>query len=309
MRRNTQFLVLSHESPDGDALGAQLGLTLSLNSIGKRAIPYLAEPFPWMYDFLPGKDLFIIDKLLPIKDQILFVLDCGDIARTGIRLIPGSSSSFIINIDHHLSNTHFGDINVVDTHVSSTSELVYQLIEKLNLPVTVDIAENIYTGILTDTGSFRYSNTTPSALHSAGKLISLGVKPEKISSSVYNRKSKSYYRLLKFALNKMEFYNNERIVVLMVTRTMLNKAQASLEDTEEFTSFPQSIIGVEVSIFMKELEEKFFKVSLRSRGKVNVARVAEQFGGGGHHNAAGMKMRGTMNYIKERLIEVIADLL
>jgi len=205
-----------------------LALALALNSIGKKAVPYLTEPLPRNYNFLPGNDLFRCEKSIQIEDQILFVLDCGDITRTGIKFIPNQSPPFIINIDHHLSNTDFGAINLVDTTVSSTSELIFQLIERLTIPVTAQIAENIYTGILTDTGSFQYSNTTSETLYIAGKLISVGVKPERISLLVFNCKSKSYYRLLEMALNKMEFFCNDRIAFFIVTQEMLSHAGASL---------------------------------------------------------------------------------
>ena len=273
----------------------------------KNVVPWIAEPIPKLYDFLPEKNLFKIGKEVPVIDKIVFILDCGDIKRSAVKFAYEQEPIAIVNIDHHLDNSRFGTFNLVDEKASSTSELIYQLIFELKTTISPAMAVNLYTGIVTDTGSFQYSNTTPKCLRIASQLVSEGADPQNIALAVYNQKNKSYIKLLEQALNKMEFFYKDKIAVLIVTQEMLKIAKGSFEDVEDFLLFPRSIIGVEAVIFIKEISDKSYKISLRSKGRVNVANIAAQFDGGGHHNAAGLKFEGDLDQIKQKIIKMLEE--
>ena len=304
IRENPSFMIVSHENPDGDSLGAQLAMALGLKSLGKKAVVRCKDQVPKIYDFLPGQDCLIISKEVKTdKGEILLVLDCGNLERTGLVFFP-KTPNLIINIDHHISNNYFGHSNWVNSEASATSEMVFLLLKYLDVKLNSSIATNLYTGILTDTGSFQYSNTTAQCLNIASQLVKSNVDPHYISSAVYDRKSLPGIRLMGQVLNDMEIYHDQSTAILTVTRETLKNYQATYEDTEELASIPLKISRIKISILIKELNEEEYKISFRSKGKTDVGQIAEKLGGGGHPNAAGAKMYGKLSQVKGEILKL-----
>ncbi|MGA1845346.1 MAG: DHH family phosphoesterase [bacterium] len=302
-------VIVSHENPDGDSLGAQIGLALGLKKLGIKNQIRCKDPVPSIYDFLPGTELLIPSRSVRIgQGDILVVLDCGNLERTGISFIP-HPPPMVINIDHHVSNTGFGHINWVDRGASATSEMVFHLLQCLAVAIDPFIATNLYTGILTDTGSFEYSNTTAQCLDIASQLVRAKADPHAISSAVYDRKSLPAIRLMGHVLSDMEIHHDQSVALLTVTRQLLEDLNATYEDTEELVVIPQQIESIRISILIKELDDEEFKVSLRSKGRLDVSQIAERLGGGGHPNAAGIKMKGSLHYVRKEILTITRALL
>jgi phosphoesterase RecJ-like protein len=303
------FLITSHVRLDGDALGSELALYHMLTSMGKEALIYNQDESPGNYRFLPGNDT-IVHKLPALERyEVVFVLDCSEMERLGEEALKIASMKRIINIDHHVSNGNFGTISLIDPLSSSTAELLYKLVHMMNVEITKDMATNLYAAILTDTGGFRYRNTTKETLVAAGHLIERGADPQWISENIYESNPPSKVRLLTKVLGTLAFELDRRVSYMIVTRKSLEDAGALQEHTEGFVDIPRSIQGVEVSILFNELSENRFKLSLRSKGRVNVESVARMFGGGGHINAAACSMDGDIDTVKYRILSALKGLL
>jgi phosphoesterase RecJ-like protein len=303
--RHRVFLITSHERVDGDALGSELALWGILRSLGKEAVVYNQDPTPGNYLFLPGSDR-IVHELPPLDPfEVAFILDCGELERVGEESARIGTIPNIVNIDHHVSNGGFSDLRLIDPQASSTGELIFRLVRDMGLAVTGEMATCLYTAILTDTGGFRYGNTRPGALLTAADLVVGGADPQWISENVYEADPPAKIHLLAAVLPTLRLEEGGRIGSLTVTQKALADAGALPEHTEGFVDLPRSIRGVEISILYAELPDGRFKLSLRSKGKVNVERVARALGGGGHVNAAGCRMEGEWPDIHRRVIEAI----
>jgi bifunctional oligoribonuclease and PAP phosphatase NrnA len=308
INRHRSFLITSHVRLDGDALGSELALYEMLSNMGKEVVLYNQDETPGNYRFLPGSSK-IIHKLPSLeKCDVVFVLDCSEFDRIGDEASRIVTMQHIINIDHHVSNRNFGSIVLVDHSASSTAELLYGLILKMDVNITKDMATNLYAAILTDTGGFCYGNTKKEALIAAGNLVGSGADPQWISENVYESNPLSKIRLLTKVLETLAFDWEKKVGYMVVYRRDINDAGALLEHTEGFVDIPRSIDGVEVSILFTELSEYQFKLSLRSKGKVNVERIARAFGGGGHINAAACLIDGDFKAILQRVLVAVADL-
>ncbi len=309
IKQGDSFIIVSHDHPDGDSLGSQFALALGLQSLGKKVEIHSQKQVPKIYDFLPGRDLTIVSKEVRVNNEkILIILDSGELERANLLFIP-DLPSFIINIDHHVSNTNFGQLNWVDTSASATSEIIFQLLMLLDIKLTPSIATNLYTGILTDTGSFQYSNTSAGCLKIASQLVSAGVNPHAISLAVYDRKTIPALRLMGIVLSDMEIYKDQKFALLTVTRKMLELLNATYEDTEDIVSLPQKIENIEVSVLIKEIKENEYKISFRTKGLLNASLMAERLNGGGHPNAAGATMKGNLPQIKEKILLIVENAL
>lgn len=307
IRASRRFLITSHVRLDGDAIGSELALYLVLRDMGKEAAVYNRDATPQMYRFLPAADS-IVNSLDAGKEyDAVLILDCSEIDRVGEEAPRVGSIRNIINVDHHISNGSFGDLSLLDPAASSTGEIVYRLIRELGVNITKDVAINLYTAILTDTGAFRYSNTGRKTFRIAGDLVAKGADPWWISQSIYENNPAQKMNLLAKALDTMAFFWDRKMAVIHVTRKMLEEAEALWEYTEGFVEFPRSIEGVEVAAFISEIGDRFFKVSLRSRGSVDVERIAAAFGGGGHHSAAACRIAGDLESVKAKLVEAVVS--
>jgi phosphoesterase RecJ-like protein len=305
INRGRSFLITSHERPDGDALGSELALYQMLRTIGKSPVVYNQDRTPGHYLFLPDADR-IIHELPPVSSfDSAFVLDCSELERVGREAGKIAEIRNIVNIDHHVSNGGFCEARLLDSGASSTGELIYRLIEGMGFGLTPEMADNLYAAVLTDTGGFRYSNTTAACLTTAGRLVEAGARPQWISENIYDNNPPAKVRLLAGVLATLSLDMDGRVGSMIVTQETLARAGALYEHTDRFEDLPRTIRGVEVSILFSELEKDYFKLSLRSKGRFNVERIAGKFGGGGHVNAAGCRIRGDIDTVKRMVLAEI----
>lgn len=301
------FLITSHVRLDGDALGSELAMYHFLRNIGKEAIIYNQDKTPGNYRFLPGTEN-IVYELPPLeKIEVVFILDCSDVERVGNEHKRIAAANMVVNIDHHVSNGKFGDLSYVDHDASSTGELIFRLINEMGADLTKDMATNLYAAILTDTGGFRYRNTGKNTLVVAGHLVAKGADPQWISENIYENNPLSKIRLLARVLETLSFEADKKVGFMIVFKRTLEETNATWEQTEGFVDVPRTIQGVEISILFSEVAEQYFKLSLRSKGKVNVERIARAFGGGGHVNAAACYVPGDFETVKKKVFDVIGE--
>lgn len=299
------FLIAAHERPDGDALGSELGLAQMLRQLGKEVLVYSQDPTPDNYRFLPGSDT-IVHALPPLERfEVAIIVDCSELPRVGREHERIARVPQLINIDHHVSNGGFCEASLIDPQASSTGELIWRLAAHMGLPVSREVANCLYTAILTDTGGFRYGNTRRETLLAAAELVGAGADPQWISENVYEANPPAKIRLLAAVLPTLSLDAGGRVGSLAVTRQAMAAAGALPEHTEGFVDLPRTIRGVEISILYTEIGEGSFKLSLRSKGSVNVERVARAFGGGGHVNAAACRIEGELADIRRRMLDAI----
>ncbi|HBR22222.1 MAG TPA: bifunctional oligoribonuclease/PAP phosphatase NrnA, partial [Nitrospiraceae bacterium] len=233
----------------------------------------------------------------------LILLDCNDTERAGIEKLQFASSAVI---DHHETARDFGDIKWIDPKSPATGQMIFCLIKELGVNVTKEIAVNLYSAIAIDTGTFRYSNTTPDVLRVSAELVEAGANPSYIAENIYETWTDSRFRLLMKVLNTLEIYND--IAITQVTLEMFRETGAAIADTETFPGFPRKLRSIKISALFREIENNYYKISLRSKGRgINVAKIAEMFGGGGHSNAAGYKIRSDLKAAKEALLKAVRE--
>jgi len=308
IRNGERFLLTTHESPDGDALGATLGLASFLRRIGKDVVVHVIDPVPRLFSFLPGADTVRQD----IPDHpydVSFVLDVGEERRAGSCFAGAGSRGVIVNLDHHATCEEFGDINLIDPTAAATGILVHRVIEGYGYPLDLDTALCLYVAIITDTGSFRYSNANPEAFSVSARLVACGINAWDVAEKLYENQPRERLLLLAEALRHLRIDESGFFASLAVTLDMYERTGATPELTDGFVNYPRSIAGVEVAIFFRELEPKRFKVGFRSKGSVDVSRLAQRFGGGGHHNAAGCVIEGTLDDVRATLSSHLRDIL
>ncbi len=313
IKDSKKILLTAHINPDGDALGSVLALHKALKSAGKATFPVIDDDFPTLYKFLDGWDeiLKFGDQILEeSKDEIdlIIALDCGDVERFG-RVSEYFDGKKVINIDHHISNTAFGTLNMIDSNAASTGEMVYQIISIMGLEITKEIAEAIYTAIVTDTGQFRYTNTTSVTHQIAGDMINNGVDTAYMYEQIYQNTSKEKMLLSAKALSSLKLYFDDRVAVLRVTIDDIQKSGATGADTEGIINFGRDISTVEVAVLLKEHEKEKIKIGLRSKKYVDVATISQEIGGGGHVRAAGCTIYGNIDEAESIMIEKIGKLL
>ncbi len=310
IKENRKFLIVGHINPDGDSVGSCVALALGLKKLGKSVYVLGKDPVPEIFRFLPRSEL--IKNKLPSADfDVLFLLDCNSFERTGFSASGGSArggkgltAKSVVVIDHHMTAVKSKcRINMIYPDASATGELVHAILKKLSVSIDKKIATNLYTAIFTDTGGFKYSNTSVRTLRIAADLIEAGVNTWKVSQEVYESIPVNRFRLLTLTLSALEIKG--KISCITVTQNMFRKTKTTAEDTEHFVEHARVIKGVEVAILLRENGKNSYKISLRSKGKINVAHIADKFGGGGHANAAGCKMRGTYTQVKNKIIKSV----
>ncbi len=298
LKKEKKVLISYHINPDGDAIGSALALSDALDAIGKETVIYSKDPVPDFYRFLPGCRRVLSRENVLKDNPFLVLLDCNSPERAALEDYSFSSS---VVIDHHETERQFGDIRWIDRSAAATGMMVFHLIKALRVSITKEIATNLYAAIAVDTGTFRYSNTTPDVLRAGAELIEKGAEPHIISDSLYEAWDRKRFKLLALTLNTLRIENG--IALTHVTRDMLKKTGAKTEDTENFSNFPRMIDSVRISAMFREVGTKLWKVSLRSKGNVNVARIAECYGGGGHKNAAGFRIKSDLETAKASLLK------
>jgi bifunctional oligoribonuclease and PAP phosphatase NrnA len=301
---NSSFLVTTHEGPDGDAVGSSMALTSFLLALGKDVTLYYCDPLPDTYRFLPLAEL-VVHSIPDRSFDVCFVLDAGELKRAGEEISVFSRFGKIINIDHHPYCVEFGDLNYVDPSASATGAMVYRIMETAGYTIDYNTALSVYVAIVTDTGSFRYSNANPEAFAISGKLVALGINPWAVAEKLYESQPLKRLELLALALSTLTVSKTGEFASITVTLDMYQKTGANSELTDGFVNYPRSIHGVEVSVFFREIKTDLFKVSFRSKGKVNVSALAMAFGGGGHNNAAGCTLTGSLEEVKENVLSYL----
>jgi phosphoesterase RecJ-like protein len=298
--RKKRFVITSHVRPDGDGLGSGLALYWMLSSLGKEAAVILRDPVPVSYTVLPGSDLVAVQEDIAEIYDAAFVIECSDVERPGL---PGLKGQFVVNIDHHSTTQPFGDINWIDSTSAAVGEMIYNLCKALGVEVTKEIAECVYTALLTDTGSFHFSNTTERTLKIASELVRRGVEPARISQALFYSNPFGKVRLLGLVLSTIQRDETGHVAWIKMDREMMRAAGASEEDADGIVNHALSVHDVVAVAFFKELSPRVYRVSLRSKGRNNVAKVAELFGGGGHRNAAGCRIEADYEEARRLVIE------
>jgi len=301
IRKQKDLAVVSHIIPDGDAIGSILALGLALDSLEYNVQLINPDGVPKIYTFLPGSDL-IRSRFLYIPETVIF-LDCSDIKRIGNLRNFVAKAKRIINIDHHVSNTFFGDINYVDTKASATGEIIYHLINTLKGDLDTEIATCIYTAIVTDTGSFQYENTTIKTHLITADLLAHGVDLGTVRRFLWESTSLKSIKLLTEILKTLEIDDTSQIAWIYLPYKVFQKFGANPEYVEGMVNYPKSIEGVEIGIFFKEIEPGKIKVGLRSKTKVDVNKLAQKFGGGGHKRAAGCTVEAPL----EEAVKIVVE--
>jgi phosphoesterase RecJ-like protein len=302
LRENERFLLATHVNPDGDAIGSLAALALVLKKMGKQVTAYCQDEVPGFLQFLPYSQLIVREIPRTEHFDLAVVLDCGELERIGSAVQSLRKAKRIIHIDHHSPGNNFGQLNLVKPESSSTAEILYDIFQAIPTALDVDVAENLYTAILTDTGSFRFANTTEKALVIAAEMVALGVVPEKVASAVYHSMSPERLKLLVLSLNTLTLRCEGRLAAIWVSREMFEETGTSSMETEGFVNYPRALNSTEMALFFKEMRSGEVNVSLRSRGTQNVANFARFYGGGGHQDAAAFRCEGLLSQVIETVL-------
>ncbi len=314
LRVSERLVLTCHVHPDGDSLGSMLGLRLALEAMGKKVICYCQDQPPSNLGFLPGIDRIVHDVDVPLDSgTTLVMLDCSETRRIG-GMGPSlvSSAGGLVVIDHHLGQDMCRELSdvpcvqYINPEIFATGAVCVALLDVMGCDITPDIATCFYTAILTDTGSFRHSNTTPLAFHIAARLVESGADPYEISDRIFERVTYAKLRLLAMALDNLTIEAGGMAAIMHISLDMLERAGASLFDADDFVRYPRALDGVEASALIKETEPGKISVSMRSRSWFNVAGLAKSFGGGGHFHAAGFRTRGDVSMWRSRLAEILS---
>jgi len=311
-------LVASHTYPDGDAIGSLLAMGLALDSLGKTVTIYNESPIPAVYKFLPSIDRITSRMDMHAGYDTAVILDCGDMERLGASFAgTAAKTPVLVNIDHHVTNTGFGDLQLVDTQACASAEIVYRLIKGLDVPISTAMAAAIYTGIFTDTGSFRFSNTNRAAFAICREMVEMGVDPWTVSRHVYGTYSLGRIKLLNLALDTIELACNGKVSMMTLTQAMLRETGTQPEDADGLINYARGIEDVKLAVLIQQKPNGReiaggpapYHVSLRSDGSIDVADLAATFGGGGHASAAGFDVaQTTLPELKAAILRLTGDL-
>lgn len=310
LRSAQNILLVTHIHPDGDALGSQLAMAEILESLGKNVFLYGEDEVSHLYDFLPGCKKIVTTMPALGGFDCAVALDCGDCFRLGKSRAQLETVHPFLVVDHHAGHKEFGDLRWVAPDRGSTGEMVFDLAEELGAELSYDAAFCLYTAIVSDTGSFKYSSTTADTFRIAKALIEKGVKPAEVAGKLFDNFTVNRLRLMRLVLDSLELFADNRLAVIRATREMFVKTGTTQADAETFINYPRSLNTVKVAAFLKETEKGLIAVSLRSKGtNYDVAQVAAAFGGGGHRNAAGFKMADTViDEVRKLLLDKLLPL-
>jgi len=306
LKDKNKILILPHISADGDAIGSSIALGLALEKLGKKVKIFLEERMPDKYDFLPGQHLIeVYDGKNELAFEVAVALDTGDEGRLGKRMEVFREAGVTVNIDHHNTNSMFAGFNFVQPQCSAVGEIVYQIIKMLGLMIDADVSICLYVAISTDSGGFRYSNTTPDTHRIISDLINYGIDVSEVSRKVFETNSYEKIKLMGVAIDTLELLENGKIAIHTITNKVMESLGAKEEECDGLVNIGRSIEGVEVAILLRELESGEIRVNLRSNTYVDVSEIASFFSGGGHIRAAGCTLEGDIESAKRKLIDII----
>lgn len=306
IRKAPKVALFSHVSPDGDCIGSMLGIGFALEALGKEVYMYNPDPIPRNLNFLPGVDKIKAELPTPFPEILLFV-DCADLQRVKLKKDDLPSDSLILNLDHHISNQNFGTLNWVNCNASASGEIAYALIRQLKVDITQEIATNLYTAILTDTGSFKYSNTTSKTHQIAGELIDSGISLGDIHHHVFDQTPMVKLELLRRALNRLQFLGEGQLAMMTLRKIDFEESGAEESLSEGLIDHARTVEGVEVAVLLKESDSETTRVSLRSNRWFDVNKIADRFGGGGHKRAAGCTLKSSIEEAQQLLMQTIEE--
>jgi phosphoesterase RecJ-like protein len=308
LRAKQRFVVISHYRPDGDAIGCTLAVGLCLRQLGKDVQMWNDDGCIERFQFLPGAKFLQQPPAGPQEFDVAIILDTAVKNRGGRSVEAVKKAGCWINIDHHVSNPRYGDLNFIDSSSPATGQILFELFRAGELPITYEMADNLYVAISTDTGSFQYPNTTARTYEIGAELVRIGVKVGALSQQLYESHPRRRIELLKAMLNVMRFTSEGRVASFALSLAAAREVGAKPDDTEGLIDHIRSIEGVVVAAFFEELEDGLVRVSLRSKDpRTDVCQIASAFGGGGHTLAAGLRMRGTLTDVQEKVLQAIHD--
>jgi phosphoesterase RecJ-like protein len=294
-----RFVLSSHSRPDGDAIGSQLAMAYALEALGKDVVAINADQAPSPLMAFPGVSEIRIAPHVDGEFDAAIIMECGDLARTGV---SGLERFFVINIDHHPGNTGYGQINWFDSSAAACGEMVFDLVRALGVNLSVEIATHIYLAILTDTGSFHYSSMSPRTFDICRQALEAGVDPVMVARNVYDSNNMGRLKLFGAVLSAMQIDQSGRIAIVYLDHEMARAAGGTYEDTEGLVNLPLTVKEIQAVVFFKQHEGDEYRVSLRSKGDIDLGVVAKEFGGGGHKNAAGCTVSGAIDVLQKRFV-------
>ena len=308
LKASQRFAVLTHVRPDGDAIGSQLAMVLALQKLGKTVVAYNEDGLPDTFSFLIGSEIIVKPPAEPTDVDVVLALDTAAKNRLGTSIQGVGSYQTLVNIDHHASNPGYGDLNYLDIHAPATGQIIYELLQDQKLPFFPAIADALFVAISTDTGSFRYQNTTAHTFEIAGKLVEAGVDLATISNRVYESYPKRRTLLLGRLLNDATFHADDRIGTFSLTEETKQALAIDPADIDGLIDVIRSVDTVVVAIFFEELPDQRVRISVRSKNlKIDANRICSTWGGGGHQLAAGARIRGTLEEVRTKVINHVSD--
>jgi phosphoesterase RecJ-like protein len=301
-----RFLVVSHVRPDGDAYGSTLGLALSLQAMGKDVQVANADGLSPLFEFLPGsKGLLAFLPAVPELDRLIIAVDCADQKRLGA-FVEKWQRQPDVNIDHHISNPGYAKLNLIDPESPATAQVLHEIIAALKWPLTADVAANLYVGLMTDTGNFRYRQTTAHTFEVAASLVAAGADPTDLAESCYQSFRAERLLLISEVFKAIHFASRNRVAWFCLTPEMYALSGAIPDETEGLIEYLQAVKTVEVAFLLETMPDGLTRASMRSRGTVDVQKICQEFGGGGHRLAAGLRTKLNPADLEKKLLELIA---
>src|ERR1700682_27866 len=295
-----RFVISSHSRPDGDSIGSQLAMAFALRALGKEVRVVNSDAAPGPLRAFPGVAEIEIAARVDGAFDAAIIMECGDLTRTGV---AGLEQFFVINIDHHPGNTGYGRVNWFDSTAAACGEMVHELIGALGVPLSVEMATHIYVAILTDTGSFHYSSISPRTFEICREALVAGVEPVLVARHVYDSNNIGRLRLFGTVLSAMQLDTTGRIAMVYLDHEMARAAGGTYDDTEGLINLPLTVKEIQAVVFFKQIEGEQYRVSLRSKGDIDIGAVAKEFGGGGHKNAAGCTVNGAIDTLQKLFLE------
>lgn len=304
IRSRHRFVISSHARPDGDSIGSQLAAAYALRDLGKVVTIVNADRAPQPIMQFPGVGSITIADRVEGEYDAAIIMECGDLARTGV---AGLDRSLVINIDHHPGNTGYGQINWFDPAAAACGEMVFDLVQALGVPLTMKIATHIYLAILTDTGSFHYSSISTRTFDICRATLEAGVDPVAVARNVYDSNNMGRLKLFGAVLSAMQLDPTGRIAIVYLDHEMARAAGGTYDDTEGLINLPLTVKEIQAVVFFKQMEGEEYRVSMRSKGEIDIGAVAKEFSGGGHKNAAGCTVKGGIDALQKMFVEKIED--
>ena len=307
--RHDHVMILGHKDADGDTLGCSLAFGEALRNLGKAVSVVIPHPLPQKYSWMPGFEHLVESPEPGVDVTLVLFFDSGNMERSGSAAAFVTDHATIVNVDHHSSNSRYGDVNIIDPDASAVGQMCLDMLEHFGWRITPAMATNLYTALLTDTGGFRHENTTPRALRDASRLAALGADPSFVASMVYKSRPLTTVKLSGLSIASMEVEMGGRLAWAKVTRRMLREAGAVMAESEDIIDTLNSLAGIDLALIFKEVGPKLTKISVRSRGPVDAAALCAQFGGGGHVRAAGAEVQLRLDQAIPTVLEAAREVI